>query len=64
MRQVEQTVEGIAVALGMVVFPEGAGLAPTELLPDGLWRRTMSVSEDGGLTWRVLFTDELRVVAR
>jgi hypothetical protein len=26
--------------------------------PDG-WRRTQSVSEDGGLTWRVLWQDEL-----
>jgi hypothetical protein len=27
--------------------------------PDG-WRRTMSISEDGGATWRVLWIDELR----
>ena len=26
----------------------------------GQWRRTMSVSEDGGATWRVLWIDELR----
>ena len=24
------------------------------------WRRTMSVSDDGGATWRVLWTDELK----
>jgi hypothetical protein len=27
---------------------------------DGLWRRAMSVSEDGGRTWRELWVDELR----
>jgi len=26
------------------------------------WRRTQQVSEDGGMTWRVLFTDELQRV--
>jgi hypothetical protein len=40
--------------------------APTRLSQLGFeridadhWRRTQSVSEDGGQTWRVLFTDEL-----
>jgi membrane-bound inhibitor of C-type lysozyme len=31
-----------------------------ELLPDGLWRHTMEVSEDEGASWRVLWVDELR----
>lgn len=31
-----------------------------ELLPDGLWRHTMEVSDDGGATWRLLWVDELR----
>ncbi len=31
----------------------------SERLADGLWRRTLTVSEDGGATWRVLWTDEL-----
>jgi len=31
-----------------------------ELLPDGLWRHTMEVSEDEGTSWRVLWVDELR----
>jgi len=30
-----------------------------ERLGDDRWRRTNRVSEDGGRTWRVLFTDEL-----
>lgn len=32
----------------------------SERLPDGIWRRTMSVSDDGGHTFRVLWIDELR----
>ena len=32
----------------------------SEHLPDGVWRRTMSVSADGGRTWRGLWIDELR----
>lgn len=31
-----------------------------ERLGPDAWRRTQSVSEDGGRTWRVLFTDEVR----
>jgi len=31
-----------------------------ERLGENRWRRTNRVSEDGGVTWRVLFTDELR----
>ena len=31
-----------------------------ERLGEDRWRRTQEVSEDGGKTWRVLFTDELR----
>lgn len=33
-----------------------------ELTPDGLWRHTMEVSDDGGESWRVLWVDELRRV--
>ena len=32
----------------------------SELLPDGRWRRTMSISTDGVETWRNLWIDELR----
>jgi len=32
----------------------------SERVGDDGWRRTMSISEDGGETWRVLWTDELR----
>lgn len=32
----------------------------SERLPDGRWLRTMSVSTDGGATWRELWIDELR----
>ena len=31
----------------------------SERLGDDRWRRTMSISEDGGDTWRVLWVDEL-----
>jgi len=34
-------------------------LVVVERLDADHWRRTNSVSEDGGTTWRVLFTDEL-----
>lgn len=34
-------------------------LVSEKFAPDG-WRRTMSVSEDGGASWRVLWSDELR----
>jgi hypothetical protein len=32
----------------------------SQRLPDGGWRRTLSVSEDGGSMWRVLWIDVLR----
>lgn len=32
----------------------------SERLGSDGWRRTMSVSDDGGATWRVLWTDELK----
>lgn len=32
----------------------------SERLGTDVWRRTMSVSDDGGTTWRVLWTDELK----
>lgn len=35
----------------------------SERLGEDRWRRTMSVSDDGGATWRVLWTDELERAA-
>ena len=32
----------------------------SERMPDGRWRRSMSISTDGGETWRGLWVDELR----
>ncbi len=34
----------------------------SERIGDNGWRRTQSVSEDGGTTWRVLFVDELELI--
>jgi hypothetical protein len=36
------------------------GRTSIERLDADRWRRTHEVSEDGGKTWRVLFTDELQ----
>lgn len=35
----------------------------SERTVDDTWRRTMNVSTDGGETWRVLWSDELRRIA-
>lgn len=42
--------------------PDGGRLSKldSEYLPPDRWRRTQSVSDDGGATWRVLWTDELQ----
>ena len=31
----------------------------SEFIPPGFWKRTMSISDEGGKTWKVLWTDEL-----
>jgi len=44
------------------ISPDGAreSRLVSEPAGEGRWRRTMSVSEDGGVSWRILWIDNLR----